>query len=648
MKEIRINKIKYTNFKGIKDYELVLKGLDTSVSAKNAVGKTTLYDGFLWLLFGKDSAENSKFGAKPVDNNGLEVLGKEPVVEAELIVNGEIISLRRELKEVWSTIKGRLEKERKSDKTVYYINEVPCKTQKEYQTLVDDLIQEETFKLLTNPASFNNLHWTKRREVLLELINNVSDKDVIDSNEELSSLDELLKGRSVDEQKKIINAKKKDIKNSIDGMAARFDEAERAMPDLEGYSIEKLEEALKDSNTLISAAQNKISELKNGGAVTDLKNKRGQLDLKLVEAKAKFFQTQQLSTEQLSNDVNTIQQDLNKQNQVVYEIKTIINNHERFLEEKSELKKELLAQHKKVKENTFDEHRTTCKMCGQDLPGDQVEQMKITFNKEKSEDITKIINKGQSIAVMINDTSIDLEKKKEELLKEQYKSSSLSETLNNLNEEIELTKGRTGQFEDSDEYKQIVEEIQGISKQMLSEQVSVQEEVANQENIIQAQTDSVDHFRSSLSLFDIAKKQKERIEQLMDEEKTYKDTYMKLEGQAFLLDEFTRTKVQLLEKEINAKFKMANFKLFDIQKNGGINEVCEATYKGAAYSTNLNNAARINVGLDIINTLSSHYDVSAPIFVDNAESVNELISTEAQMISLIVSEDSIFKVEVQG
>ena len=647
MKDIKINKIKYVNFKGLKEYELILDGSDAAVSAKNAAGKTTLYDGFLWLLFGKDSAENAKFGAKPVDKDGEEVLGKEPTVEAELIIDGELISLRRELKEVWSAVKGRLEKERKSDKTLYYINEVPCKTQKEYQTFVDELIKEETFKLLTNPAAFNNLHWTKRREVLLGLVNDVSDKVVIESNEELEGLDELLKSHSVDEQKKIINAKKNDIKKNIDGMAARFDEAERAMPDLEGLFVEKLEEALKDSNHLIVEAQNKMSELKNGGAITELKNKRGQLDLKLVEAKAKFFQTQQLSTENLSNDINVLQQDLNKQNQIVYELERTIKNHEYTIAEKSQLKADLLAKHKSVNASTFDEHRTTCKMCGQDLPADQVNQMKANFNKDKSNEVTQIVSKGKMIAETINISASELESTKEQLTAEQYKAANLNETLNNFKEELNLTKERNGQFEDSEEYKKIVAEIQVISKQMLTEQVAVQDEIANQENIIRSQSDSAEHFRNSLSLFDVAKTQKARIQELLAEEKKYKDAYLKLEGQAFLLEEFTRTKVQLLEKEINAKFKMAKFKLFDIQKNGGINEICEATYNGAAYSTNLNNAARINVGLDIINTLSSHYQVSAPIFVDNAESVNELIQTQAQMVSLIVSEDPVFKVEVQ-
>ena len=89
-----------------------------------------------------------------------------------------------------------------------------------------------------------------------------------------------------------------------------------------------------------------------------------------------------------------------------------------------------------------------------------------------------------------------------------------------------------------------------------------------------------------------------------------------MDEQLYLTDEFTKTKVNLLESSINSKFKMARFKMFEVQINGGIKECCETVYEGVPYS-DLNNAARINIGLDIINTLSEHYNFSAPIFVDN-------------------------------
>ena len=109
---------------------------------------------------------------------------------------------------------------------------------------------------------------------------------------------------------------------------------------------------------------------------------------------------------------------------------------------------------------------------------------------------------------------------------------------------------------------------------------------------------------------------------------------------------FIRTKVNLLEDRINSKFKYAKFKLFAEQINGGLTEVCETLFDGVPYSSGLNNAAKINVGLDIINTLSEHYGFSAPIFIDNAEAVTKLIATKAQTVSLVVSEqDKALRIE---
>ncbi|EDP68447.1 hypothetical protein CAT7_07588 [Carnobacterium sp. AT7] len=647
MKDIKINWIRYENFKGLKDYKLVLDGSNADVSAQNAVGKTTLYDGFLWLLFGKDSAERSKFKAKPFDKERNEILGKEPVVEAELMVDGQRILLKRELVEVWSKIKGRTEKERKSDKTKYYVNQVPCNTAKEFRAYIDALIDEDTFKLLTNPAAFNSLDWTKRREVLLQLVDGVTDEEVIEKNEELSGLTKILDGRSVEEQKKIISAKKRDVANSIDGMTARFDEAERAIPNTEGIDQEQLNALVATNKTKIEEGQNKIAELKNGGAITDLKNKRGQLDLKLTEEKARFFQTNQLSTETLINDINKLNIDLNEKNQAVWEKESQISNTDQTLTREIDSKGNLLRIYKAKKEETFDVHRTACKMCGQELPADQTEQMKSTFNKEKAEEVEKLLAQGKASAEKVRKLETEIKQLTNDFHSLISKRDIAKDTLDRFKEELSLTKERHGQFEDSKESKSIIAEIQKVTQSMIEEQTSTQSEIEEYNNLIRESSAAVDSARQQLSLFSQKEKQLNRIQELKDEHSNLASTYEELERQEYLTDEFTRRKVQLLEKEINAKFSMANFKLFDIQKNGGINEVCEATYGGSEYSTNLNNAARINVGLDIINTLSNHYQVSAPIFVDNAESVNELIDTQAQMISLIVSDDPVFKVEVQ-
>ena len=107
---------------------------------------------------------------------------------------------------------------------------------------------------------------------------------------------------------------------------------------------------------------------------------------------------------------------------------------------------------------------------------------------------------------------------------------------------------------------------------------------------------------------------------------------------AYLIDEFIKHKVDLLSEEINSHFKFAKFKLFDVQINGGIAECCEVTYKGVSYS-DLNNASRINIGIDIINTLCKLNDRFCPVIIDNSESVTDILQTESQQVRLVVSAD---------
>jgi hypothetical protein len=140
-----------------------------------------------------------------------------------------------------------------------------------------------------------------------------------------------------------------------------------------------------------------------------------------------------------------------------------------------------------------------------------------------------------------------------------------------------------------------------------------------------------------------------RITELKAEEEKLAAEYEKLEGELFLTEEFIRTKVNMLEERINSKFKFARFKLFNQQINGGLEECCETLGNGVPYSAGLNNAARINVGLDIINTLSAFYEFEAPIFIDNSEAITKLTKVNAQVIRLVVSEpDKSLRVEHQN
>lgn len=153
-----------------------------------------------------------------------------------------------------------------------------------------------------------------------------------------------------------------------------------------------------------------------------------------------------------------------------------------------------------------------------------------------------------------------------------------------------------------------------------------------------AKASELDSLKAKLAIKEQYKKSQERIKELSEREKQLSNEISELEGQEFLCDEFTRTKVDLLESRINSKFNAVRFKLFNTLVNGRIEDCCEVLINGVPYA-DANDAAKINAGIDIINTLLEHFNINVPVFVDNAESVNELIPCNSQVIRLVVTED---------
>ena len=156
--------------------------------------------------------------------------------------------------------------------------------------------------------------------------------------------------------------------------------------------------------------------------------------------------------------------------------------------------------------------------------------------------------------------------------------------------------------------------------------------------------EEINKLNKTLNEKETQEKTKERIEELKDKEETISKNIQDLESQQFALEEFTKTKVELLENAINSKFEIVKFRLFDVQINGGLVECCDTLVNGVPYS-DVNNAHKILAGLDIISTLIKFYNTSAPIFIDNRESINEIYNMDTQIISLIVTTDSKLRME---
>lgn len=647
MTTIKINSIKYRHFKGIKSFDLDLMGSNATVSGQNGSGKTTLADGLLWLLFGKDS-KGASINPKPLNNNNNEVLGMSPEVEAEMIIDGKVTILKRVQQETWTSKRGELEKTRGADTTKYFIDTVPVK-QKEWKEYLAALGEESILQILADSGFFMRLDWKKRREILVSMTD-VTDKFIIESDADLKELPEILGEHSVDDMRKVLASQKKEIKSAIDGVPARIQEVtdmkskhEAAIGDIDR---EELQMSVLEKQADISDLEIKLQSLKNGDAALDYQNELAQARLKLAEVERQYLADSNLQTQSLQEDVLEKQQEVNELRQKKTGAESMVLGIEDVIQAKTKKRTDLLAEYNKYKNTSFDEHRSVCPTCGQNLPENQVQQMVADFNKRKSDFLEKNIAEGLALKAelaTLNDDKLMASNRLAELTSQ---IEIAQKSLDLINNELTQIKSGIKPFSESKRAREIQDEIDLINQKISNATSDTSEAEADLRDQISSLRAEIADMQAKYQSFEQLSSFDERINQLKVEDKRLKDQNQDAERKLWLLDEFTRKKVAALENSINEKFELVRWKLFNIQKNGALAEVCEATYNGIEYGTSLNTGARINCDLDIVNTLSKELGIKMPLFVDNTESVNQLISIDTQAVELKVGRNKTLKVEV--
>ena len=316
----------------------------------------------------------------------------------------------------------------------------------------------------------------------------------------------------------------------------------------------------------------------------------------------------------------------------------------------------------------FDENSTVCSLCGQKLPEDKIEQLKTDFEAKKAKakaeattkhtiasndfktlkasNLQKIIDAGFEKKNLIEKLTSDNESMKEEIKKIEQDKADILAKKNDLEKKLSEIPTKAD-YSQNDEYAKLKarhdEVLAEIEKLESDGADQIVDDLKAEKADLQIQLDEVNKIIAKASMnVEID----ERIAQLQAEQKEIGQKVADQEQMLYLLEEFIRFKLDKVSESINSHFKTVNFKLFEMQLNGGMKDCCECTVNGVPYST-LNSGHRIVAGLDIIRSLSELYGVSVPIFVDNAESLNEfnVPDMDAQLILLSVSEDKQLKVE---
>ena len=635
MTEIKIKRLSLENFKCHRNLTLTFNGGNASIYGDNASGKTSIYDALTWLLFGKDSQGNGEknIEIKPLDANG-EVQDHLAVtaVEAVLDVNGEEVALRRTYKEVWSTKRGSSQASYDGNTSEYYVSGVPCK-RNAFQEKVNELVSEDTFRLLTSVSHFaNGISWQERRAVLFKVAGIMDDGQIMVTNEAFIPLIESMGKLSLEDYKRKLLAEKKKFVGAKTEIPARISECQKTIEDIQGLDFAGAKAEVEALNAKKDGIAAQIVAIEHDSAADQkrMEIREARLELVALENENIAYRSSQVTcgvdVHSMGIRCTSLTLQLDKKRKSLSAENSYISDHDKRIADAR-------AAWISVNGETFT--GGTCVSCGQQLPADKLQKARDAFEankKSRLRDIEDSANYHKQQRALAEDR---LQRLQEEI--QQMEAEILD-----LQAQIKAAEAARAEPKDMADYADREKAIQvRIDKlnddlyEMIQAESGVKDKLRTEMAEVTAQISSHMAIISKESLLDYSR---QRVEQLREDAKAAAECLESIEKMLYLIDEYSRYKTQFVEDSINGLFRIARFRLFREQANGGVEDRCDVVHEGVPYIS-VNNGMKINLGIDIINTLSVAYGVRVPLFVDNAESVTRLEGSSSQIIRLVVSEN---------
>jgi DNA repair exonuclease SbcCD ATPase subunit len=646
--KIKLLNLIIQNFKGLQELAIDFAGNNTSIYGYNGTGKSTIFDAWTWLLFDKDSNGKTDFEIKTLDKNNKVINHLEHIVSAKIVVDDKEVVLKKIFTEKWTKKRGEQDATFTGHETQYWKGELPV-TKREYDDFISSLVPENIFRIVSQPSFFNSMKWQDRRKMLFEISGEFDENEILKAVPEAAEIIDVIKEHGTDNFKKILVSRKAQINKSIKDIPTRIDELYKSTPAL----VENFEELKSDKETYESQIRNtdkKIEAFETerqdiNKSVTEYNSKK----FKLEDIKKKIEKEAYAAIDEMRRQKSTLKVQIEDKNnkielfskRVEQDKNDLLLNTEQF----AEFGRKWHIENEKKFEQP-DLHILTCPTCRQALPpGDaesKIEEMKTAFSDNKKKILSDLSTKGKNkkeekvkLEAAIKEKEDAIESIKTEVL-------ALEKDLENINAELEKNNTVIVNYEGNEEYRSLVAEIESFKagevdnekiKELRESKVKLRGYINDIEQKLYSKT--------------IVEQNKKRIEELQNEEKRLSEDFSNVERQEFLLESYIKAKTDLISEQINSKFELVKFKLFDVQVNGALNETCETMINGVPYTSNLNTAGKVQAGLDIIKTFARHYNVDVPVFLDNRETVVKIPQIKSQIINLYVSaEDKKIRVEV--
>lgn len=643
--EIKFKKIRIRNFRGLVSFEANLEGRSVRISGANGLGKSSVADAITWVLFGKDSRRRTAFPIDPVDDAGRIIHNLDVSVELEMLIDGQPTTLRRRRQEKWVQKRGMTREQLDGHQTTCYIDGRPLPSS-DFSSHVDTIVKEELFRALTTPDYFPSLPMDQQYRLLVKIVGTRTLAEIAAKDEEALKVVDELGQRSIDQYRQGLTYDLQRTRKELETIPVRLSE-------VQGF-IEQVKAKGADGKTAQRHAKGIEEKLRQ--VTQEIDSMAG-----VVRAENARYNDQRAYIQQLRQQRAAIEDRIEKQNREARTLhqslvckakeeleateerhtaaKTMLGLHERRLKDLEQQLEDFRSRWEEVERLSFswNAEEAVCPTCGQPLPQDQAEQKRVEaemrFNERKMRQQDALDEEGKKLAASkqrLQDLSAAAREEMataERLMPEARERLSKAEA-----EPIEQA-----DYHDASDWQRLTAEIDQRMKEL--EQTTQAQEPPQ----LAALRTEEQAYRKELRLLEQTIDRSKQIDEYIRREKELQKQRTTLSGEVARMQTRLEAaeRLQLMEandlqKRVNDLFPSVRFRLSRELLNGREVAHCELSVDGVPYS-GLSTSERINAGLELINALARHYNIVAPIVIDNAEAVNKVAPTLGQQILLEVS-----------
>lgn len=620
----------------------------TKIMAKNGKGKSTIATAYLWCLFNCDyELKDNPVVRREVDGKSVDDM--DTSVELTLDVDGKEITMKKVQKRTYGeTVKDGVVVTTVSDTNSYYINSVP-KTLKAFNEYLD--VNMNILKMCSNINVFLTQKPKEMREYLFSLAKKTTDLDMAKSKSELAELVPLLEKYTCEEIRAMNNEIKKDVDDNAEKLKGQIEEKERDVQLKQAIEVSDLElqkNSLKEQIEDCIAKQTDNDKLmaeydKASSDILNLKFELSDMSRKANEENVKARREIENKISEKKDYLFNIADTIQKNNSEIY-------GYQNDIESGTRERNRLADVWNKIKEEKFDENTAVCLTCHRELPTEEIESLRSSFEKTKADRLAKVEKDGLEVKADI-DNARDMISKLEECNKDNIANqkklekevADLEKQLSELPQEIDISateeyKALEQKIAEKEEAMHKANDISAIKAELKSQETALRQQLAECESQIAKSDTAADEQRL------------EELRQIRTDSEQNKANAEKILD---LLDELDKAKNEALTEVVNSHFGLVKWQLFEYAKNGNYKSCCIPTVDGKSILTTMSNKGNRILGrVDICNSIQKISGISTPIILDDSESLStdnqkkvaEMV--DSQLIMLIVNDSE--KLEIVG